>query len=405
MARSALASRGGRATRPSMRPTPRSASSRSGCSRPARGAPRRRSNETGEPGIVLVGRPYNIYDRSVNCDIPRKLRQHYGVNVIPLDFLVTGPRGRRRPPRQHVLDLGPADPRGGAPGRPATEPAHHLHHQLQVRARLVHQVLHPPGGRRAVADAAVRRPRQRRRLYDALRGVPRQQGNPAMLLGDEPQATGRRSRPPTDRQDGLHPADGVRQRAARSPPAFARSGSMPNSRRHPTHRTRELGARYTSRRRVPPGQGHGRRLHAGARTARMSTRRARCSSCRPPTAPAGSGSMPPTSGRCSTQRPLGDVEVLSPTSRNAYGGLGDAWPARSCGRPGGCWSPRDLAAEVLLQHRPYERRPGAADAALRGVPRRGRATPWSTARRHLGAAGASPRRRWCVVASGSPAST
>jgi predicted CoA-substrate-specific enzyme activase len=44
----------------------------------------------GEPGIVLVGRPYNIYDRSINCDIPRKLRRYYGVNVIPIDFLVTG---------------------------------------------------------------------------------------------------------------------------------------------------------------------------------------------------------------------------------------------------------------------------------------------------------------------------
>jgi predicted CoA-substrate-specific enzyme activase len=46
--------------------------------------------KTGEPGIVLVGRSYNIYDRSINCDIPRKLRNHYGANVIPLDFLVTG---------------------------------------------------------------------------------------------------------------------------------------------------------------------------------------------------------------------------------------------------------------------------------------------------------------------------
>ena len=45
---------------------------------------------TGEPGVVLVGRPYNIYDRSINCDIPRKLRRYYGVNVIPIDFLVTG---------------------------------------------------------------------------------------------------------------------------------------------------------------------------------------------------------------------------------------------------------------------------------------------------------------------------
>jgi predicted CoA-substrate-specific enzyme activase len=45
---------------------------------------------TGEPGLVLVGRGYNIYDRGVNCDIPRKLRHRYGANVIPLDFLVTG---------------------------------------------------------------------------------------------------------------------------------------------------------------------------------------------------------------------------------------------------------------------------------------------------------------------------
>jgi predicted nucleotide-binding protein (sugar kinase/HSP70/actin superfamily) len=44
-----------------------------------------RSN--GEPAIVLVGRAYNLYDRSMNCDIPRKLRSLYGVNVIPLDFL------------------------------------------------------------------------------------------------------------------------------------------------------------------------------------------------------------------------------------------------------------------------------------------------------------------------------
>ncbi len=42
---------------------------------------------TGDPVVLLVGRPYNIYDRSGNCDIPRKLRDLYGVNVLPLDFL------------------------------------------------------------------------------------------------------------------------------------------------------------------------------------------------------------------------------------------------------------------------------------------------------------------------------
>ena len=41
----------------------------------------------GEPAIVLLGRPYNIYDRAVCCDIPRKLRTLYGINVLPLDFL------------------------------------------------------------------------------------------------------------------------------------------------------------------------------------------------------------------------------------------------------------------------------------------------------------------------------
>ncbi len=43
--------------------------------------------EQDELGIVLVGRPYNIYDAGVNMDIPAKLRRFYGVNVIPLDFL------------------------------------------------------------------------------------------------------------------------------------------------------------------------------------------------------------------------------------------------------------------------------------------------------------------------------
>ncbi len=43
--------------------------------------------ERDELGIVLVGRPYNIYDAGVNMDIPAKLRRYYGVNVIPLDLL------------------------------------------------------------------------------------------------------------------------------------------------------------------------------------------------------------------------------------------------------------------------------------------------------------------------------
>jgi predicted CoA-substrate-specific enzyme activase len=47
----------------------------------------KRLEQSGEMGIVLVGRPYNMYDKGINMDIPRKLRKFYGVNVIPLDFL------------------------------------------------------------------------------------------------------------------------------------------------------------------------------------------------------------------------------------------------------------------------------------------------------------------------------
>ncbi|UCF63457.1 MAG: hypothetical protein JSW33_12965 [bacterium] len=41
----------------------------------------------GEIGIVLVGRTYNINDRGLTLDIGNKLRNYYGVNVIPMDFL------------------------------------------------------------------------------------------------------------------------------------------------------------------------------------------------------------------------------------------------------------------------------------------------------------------------------
>ncbi len=42
---------------------------------------------TGEAGIVLVGRPYNVHDRAVNLDVPGKLRDYYGINVLPMDCL------------------------------------------------------------------------------------------------------------------------------------------------------------------------------------------------------------------------------------------------------------------------------------------------------------------------------
>ena len=46
-------------------------------------------DDAGATGIVLAGRPYNIHDAGVNLSVGQKLREHYGVNVIPLDFLDT----------------------------------------------------------------------------------------------------------------------------------------------------------------------------------------------------------------------------------------------------------------------------------------------------------------------------
>ncbi|MCG3139097.1 MAG: hypothetical protein HJJLKODD_02975 [Phycisphaerae bacterium] len=44
---------------------------------------------TGEPGIVLVGRPYNIHDAGVNLSVTKKLREQYGLNILPVDALPT----------------------------------------------------------------------------------------------------------------------------------------------------------------------------------------------------------------------------------------------------------------------------------------------------------------------------
>jgi len=44
---------------------------------------------SGETGIVLAGRPYNLHDAGMNLSVGRKLRDYYGVNCIPLDFLDT----------------------------------------------------------------------------------------------------------------------------------------------------------------------------------------------------------------------------------------------------------------------------------------------------------------------------
>ena len=46
--------------------------------------------EAGEQGIVIAGRPYNIFDKEINLDVPSKLRDYYGMNVVPIAFLPLG---------------------------------------------------------------------------------------------------------------------------------------------------------------------------------------------------------------------------------------------------------------------------------------------------------------------------
>ncbi len=43
--------------------------------------------EAGQQGIVIAGRPYNIFDKEINLDVPSKLRDYYGMNVVPIFFL------------------------------------------------------------------------------------------------------------------------------------------------------------------------------------------------------------------------------------------------------------------------------------------------------------------------------
>ena len=43
--------------------------------------------DTRESGMVLVGRPYNSHDAGVSLAIARKLREQYGVNLLPVDAL------------------------------------------------------------------------------------------------------------------------------------------------------------------------------------------------------------------------------------------------------------------------------------------------------------------------------
>ncbi len=62
--------------------------------------------KSGAPGIVLLGRPYNIHDAGVNLSVAQKLRDYYGVNCLPIDFLDTDPVDIRDVNTNMYWDLG-----------------------------------------------------------------------------------------------------------------------------------------------------------------------------------------------------------------------------------------------------------------------------------------------------------
>ena len=99
----------------------------------------------------------------LNMNLPRKLRKFYGVNVIPLDFL---PSRASTSPTSCPTCTGTTGARSSQTARfvgDAPEPAPHLHHELQVRPRLVHQALRARGLGQAVPHACSSTSTERRR--------------------------------------------------------------------------------------------------------------------------------------------------------------------------------------------------------------------------------------------------
>ena len=47
----------------------------------------RQLKENERQAVVIVGRPYNVFDPGINLSVPEKLRTNYGVDVLPMDYL------------------------------------------------------------------------------------------------------------------------------------------------------------------------------------------------------------------------------------------------------------------------------------------------------------------------------
>ncbi len=129
--------------------------------------------EDDDQAVVIVSRPYNGCDAAMNLNLPDKLRD-LGVLAIPLDFLPLDLPALGQEFPHMYWKVRPEDTGRRPLHRPPSEPARRLHHQLPLRAGLLHrQVLRPPAGR-ALPDHRGRPAFLRRGRHHPLRGVHRQ---------------------------------------------------------------------------------------------------------------------------------------------------------------------------------------------------------------------------------------
>ena len=143
----------------------------------------------------------------------------------------------------------------------------------------------------------------------------------------------------TKRQAHLHPAHGLRQRAGvRLGLPRHRPGRRAHAALRPPHA--RTGRALHLRRRMLSGQSDRGRLHEGAGAARDRSRARRALHAHRRRAPAASASTRPTCARSWTPTATATVEILSPTSQNAYDGPGQRWPSPSCAPAGArCCAP------------------------------------------------------------------
>ena len=297
-----------------------------------------RLRETGEPALVLVGRPYNIFDRSVNCDIPRKLRTLYGINVLPMEVLPLD--------EEDISDVNPnmywnSGRRILAAARIVRRyPNLHLVYISNFKCgpdSYIKSFVDEAAGKPSLV-LAVRRARERRGLHYALRSVSRQQRILAMSLFSHRHSS-RKIGPD-------HPLSGkvvyIPTMGEGSPEAFAAAFRWLGVKAQPTppsdERTRELGAKYTTGDECYPAK-----VTVGdfLRVIEQPGFDPEHTAFFMPTAegPCRFGQYAPFLRKILRDAGWGNVQVLSPSSRNGYADLGDiANPF--CARRGGRWCVR-----------------------------------------------------------------